>query len=193
MTSNPEHHKKVKHYDIPGDVHFLTFSCYRRYQLLSKDRSRLWFIDALESACTKHGFHLWAWVIMPEHTHLLLWTPDAEMKTAKILASIKRPVGYEAVKYLKQHAPRFLERLTVVNTNRTYHRFWQPGPGWDQNLYNPPAIHNAIEYIHNNPLRRELATNPTDWPWSSARDWAGMGHPHTQVDRTVPTLHPDCQ
>ena len=78
MTSDPAHRKKVKHYNIPGDAHFLTFSCYRRYQLLSKDRSRLWFIDALKNARTKHGFRLWAWwVIVPEHIHLLIWTPDA--------------------------------------------------------------------------------------------------------------------
>ena len=58
MVSDPKHRKKVKHYNVPGDAHFLTFSCYRRYRLLSKDRSRLWFIDALENARSKHGFHL---------------------------------------------------------------------------------------------------------------------------------------
>ena len=29
MTTDAEHRKKVKHYDIPGDSHLLTFSCYR--------------------------------------------------------------------------------------------------------------------------------------------------------------------
>ncbi len=193
MELPPPHRKKVKHYDIPGDAHLLTFSCYRRYQLLSKDRSRLWFIAALEKARARHGFHLWAWVIMPEHVHLLIWLPDAGMKTERILASIKRPVGYQAIRYLECHAPAFLTKLTVVNASRTYHRFWQPGPGWDQNLFKPAAIHNAIEYIHNNPLRRRLATKPCDWLWSSARDWAGMGHLHIQADRSVPTLYPDRQ
>jgi hypothetical protein len=31
-----------------------------------------------------------------------------------------------------------------------------------------------IEYIHNNPVRRGLAGQPTDWPWSSARFYAGL-------------------
>ena len=130
MTSNPKHRKKVKHYDIAGDAHFLTYSCYRRYQLLSKHRTRLWFVEALKNARTKHGFHLRAWMIMPEHIHLLLWMPDEEMKTDKILASINKPVSYKACQYLKQHASRFLEKLTVAGANRTYHRFWQPGSGW---------------------------------------------------------------
>lgn len=65
-----EHHKKVKHYDRERDAHFLTFSCYQRLALLSKDRTRQWFLDALDKGRVKHGFDLWAWVIMPEHVHL---------------------------------------------------------------------------------------------------------------------------
>lgn len=75
--SNESHlppRKKVKHYDN-GEPHFLKFSCYRRLPLLSKDQSCQWFVDALEDARESHGFHLWAWVIMPEHVHLLLWPP----------------------------------------------------------------------------------------------------------------------
>ena len=33
----------------------------------------------------------------------------------------------------------------------------------------------------------------TDWLWLSARDCAGLGHPHVTVDRTLPSLHPDGQ
>jgi hypothetical protein len=30
-----------------------------------------------------------------------------------------------------------------------------------------------IDYIHNNPVRLGLVDHPTDWPWSSARFYAG--------------------
>jgi hypothetical protein len=33
-----------------------------------------------------------------------------------------------------------------------------------------------IEYIHNNPVRRGLCVNPTDWIWSSARFYAGVSN-----------------
>ena len=193
MQPTPEFRKRVKHYDRQGDAHFLTFSCYRRLALLSKDRTRHWFLEALENSRERHGFDLWAWVIMPEHVHLLILLKNADSETAKILASIKRPVSYRAIQYLKQESPAFLQRLTVHNRNRTYHHFWQPGPGFDKNLSEPRAIHNAVDYIHANPVRRELAKRPIDWPWSSSRDWEGMEHPHLVVDRTLPVLHPDAQ
>ena len=50
--------------------------------------------------------------------------------------------------------------------------------------------YEVIEYIHNDPVRRGLVTTATDWPWSSARDWAGLGDPYITVDRTLPPLHP---
>ena len=45
--------KKVKHYDLPGNAHYLTFSCYHGLPLLSKDRTRLWFLEALANAFLK--------------------------------------------------------------------------------------------------------------------------------------------
>lgn len=159
-------------------------------QLLSKDRTRLWFVEALDKARIKHEFDLWAWVIMPEHIHLLIYPRNPLYTTSKILASIKKPVGYRAFQFLTENDPDFLQKLTVVNKNRTYHHFWQVGPGYDENLDDVPAVHGVIEYIHNNPVRRGLAASPTDWMWSSARDWAGLGHSLIQVDRTLPTLHP---
>lgn len=185
------HRKLVKHFDFPGHAHFLTFSCYRRMQLLSKDRTRLWFIEALGNARVKRQFDLWAWVIMPEHVHLLIYPREPHYSTSKILASLKRRVGCQAIQFLKDNNSDFLDQLTVVNKNRTYHHFWQVGPGYDKELDDVAAVHEVIEYIHNNPVRRGLSSVATEWLWSSARDWAGLGHPHVTVDRTVPTFHPN--
>ncbi len=181
-----KHRKNLKHYDLPGDAHFLTFSCYGRLPLLSKPRTCLWFIEALQAARTKHAFDLWAWVIMPEHVHLLLHPRTEPYRTASILASLKKPVGFRAIEYLRASAPAFLERLTVIHRNRTYHRFWQAGAGQDHNVHDPKTAHNIVEYIHGNPVRRGLVDRPEDWLWSSAADWAGVGNPMLRVDRTLP-------
>ena len=118
-------------------------------------------------------------------------TPDLLARDGRPACS--RPVACKAIQFVKENAPDFLEKLTVRNANRTCHRFWQAGPGYDGNLNELEAIYNAIEYIHNNPVRRGLVDCATDWLWSSARDRAGLGHPHILIDRTLPPLHPDGQ
>jgi putative transposase len=42
------------------------------------------------------------------------------------------------------------------------------GGGFDASASEPRAILAMIEYIHNNPLRRELALRAEDWQKSSA-------------------------
>lgn len=64
------HRKTCKRYDVPGDAHRLTFSCFRRLPLLNHDQSRMWLIGAIELSRTKAPSDLWAYVIMPEHVHL---------------------------------------------------------------------------------------------------------------------------
>lgn len=130
---------------------------------------------------------------MPEHVHLLICPLELTYRMETILPSIKKPVSHRAIQFLQEQAPEFLEKLTVRNRNRTYRRFWQAGPGYDANLYELESIYKAIEYIHNNPVRRGLVAHATDWPWSSACDWAGLGRPCISVDRTLPCLHPDGQ
>lgn len=126
---------------------------------------------------------------MPEHVHLLIHPCQFKYRIAALLSSIKKPVGEQAIRYLKRHAPSFLEKLTVKNRNRTYHRFWQAGAGQDRNLYDPRAVHRVIEYIHANPVRRGLVNRPEDWLWSSAADWTGANRIGLRVDRSVPMLN----
>jgi putative transposase len=180
--------KLVRHFDEPGHAYFLTFSCYHRLPLLCKDRSRRWLIDAIQAARRKHRFDLWAWVIMPEHVHLLIWPRQQGYRTQAVLADIKRPVGQEAISWLEANHPDFLVRLTVRNRNRTYRRFWQAGPGQDRNVYAPDAAYQMIEYIHGNPVRRGLVALPEQWPWSSAADWAGRRDVPLIVDRTLQSI-----
>jgi putative transposase len=62
--------KRRVRYNEPGQPRELTFSCYRHYAFLKRDRTRDWFCEALAEARTEFGFQLWAYVLMPEHVHL---------------------------------------------------------------------------------------------------------------------------
>lgn len=193
MWTPAGYRKEVRHYDN-GEPHFLTFSCYQRLPLLAKDRTRQWFLEALAAARDRHGFHLWAWVIMPEHVHLLIWPPLAKKRdggmgsVSGILADIKRPVGQRAIRYLKENSPQFLKKLTVRNRNRTYHHFWQVGSGYDENIDDASVLHDVAEYIHDNPVRRELVERIELWPWSSAAEWLDPSFRSIcPVDRTIPS------
>ena len=158
----------------PGHAHFLTYSCFRRLPLLTRDRCRNWVIQALEHTRQTQDVALWAYVIMPEHVHVLLLPRRSNYAMRNILASLKFPVARAAREYLVQAGENdWLERLTVRGPRRSAFHFWQAGGGFDHNVFQDKTLGAILEYIHGNPVRRGLVTTPADWEWSSARFWEG--------------------
>jgi putative transposase len=184
------HRKTCKRYIHPGHAHALTFSCFHGQPFLSKDRSREWFIEAVERARTKHRFHVWAYVIMPEHAHLLLWPTTEDYDISEILNSIKQSVAKRALLFVQREAPAFLPRMADRQPNGLIHyRFWQRGGGYDRNIVEPATAYREIDYMHNNPVRRGLCAKPEDWWWSGAAECAGLGAGPLRLDReSLPVL-----
>jgi putative transposase len=168
------HRKRKVTYNEPGHAHFVTYSCHGRLPLLSKDRSRQRVLDAIEKPRARLDFDLWAYVIMPEHVHLLIHPRRQTYSMRRILAALKRPVSGQAKRHLTEtNNAAWLARLTVPKGRKTVFRFWLPGGGYDENLCSDRPIHEVIEYIHANPVRRGLVERAIDWYWSSARFWEG--------------------
>jgi putative transposase len=181
--------KRRQRIDEPGDAREFTFCCYRRFSFLGKDRTRNWLIDAMNSARQKYPFDIWAYVLMPDHAHLLLFPREPGLKMGPIVGEIKEVVGRKGVAYIRKHSPEWLPKITVREGKRERHRFWQPGGGFDRNANQIKTLHYMIDYIHANPVRRGLVTRPEDWHWSSAQWYAGVEQVPIAMDRTVPMRH----
>ncbi len=189
-TSELMSRKTCRRINEPGHAHELTFSCYRRLPLLSRDRSRKWLIEAIETARQTMRFDLWAYVIMPEHAHILVRPRDPSYDMSRLLWQIKRPVGRRAIQYLEEHDPRWLNRLLTVHADgKIERRFWQSGGGYDRNVVEASTLYSMIDYIHLNPVRRGQVDRPEDSEWSSARWYAGIRPVPIEIDPNLPRLY----
>ena len=88
---------------------------------------------------------------------------------------------------MEENAPEWLAQITVQEGQRVRRRFWQPGGGYDRTATTIETVHSMIDYIHANPVRRNLVSCATDWEWSSTRWYAGMSPVLIEMDRTLPT------
>ena len=184
--------KRCRRYNDSGHAHFVTYSCYRRRPFLTRDRSRLWTRDAIAAACEKHAYDLWAYVIMPEHVHLLVSPRDADYDMSRFLASVKLPVSRRAAAFVERDAPQFKRWMRHRSASgRESLRFWQHGGGFDANLTSPIEVHQTIDYIHANPVRRGLCERAEDWPWSSAAAFAGDKSPIPIAFDSIPAVTPN--
>lgn len=162
-------------FNEPGHAHALTFCCYQRYPFLRAERTCRWLAEAIEGARSKLDLDLWAYVFMPEHVHLIVRPRRPVYEVAAILRAIKEPVGRRASAFLAKNAPQWLPRITQVRGGRTKRHFWQVGGGYDRNVVEPRTLLATIDYIHLNPVRRGLVERASDWRWSSAGWFQGLG------------------
>jgi putative transposase len=126
---------------------------------------------------------------MPEHIHVLLWPQEPVYEIRLIRTALKVPVQRKALAFLRSSAPAFLEQLRDEQPNGVVHyRFWQRGGGYDRNIIEPATLRTVIEYLHQNPVRRGLVPEATDWPWSSARFYAGRQDAMLAMDPLIDYL-----
>jgi putative transposase len=177
--------KSCERWNESGDAHELTFSCFRGLPLLGKDQTRRWMVDAIRRARQRYAFDLWAYVIMPEHVHLIIRPRRTHYDISRILFALKWPVARWALAWLRRNAPAWIAKLTDLQpSGKTAVRFWERGGGFDRNIFKEKTLAAMIEYVHANPVRRGLVAEPRDWMWSSASWYEGRRDVPLQIDDT---------
>ena len=140
----------LKRFQQADALHFITFSCFHRLPLLEAPAAREIIEAVLEQTRARHQGRVYAYVLMPEHVHLLVNEPP-------------RIVLAQFLKAFKQIASRKLRGPRE--------KFWQDRY-YDSNVYGEEARSEVIRYIHRNPVKRRLVEKPEDWLWSSFRHYA---------------------
>ena len=107
----------------------------------------------------RHFYILRAWVIMPNHVHMLLEP------------SVPLPM---ITRWLKGSTARQANQLL----GRTGSAFWQ-NESFDHWVRNDDELNRIIRYIEYNPVSAGLAQSPADWVWSSARPAGESAYPTT--------------
>jgi len=136
----------LKRFQQSRQLHFLTFSCYRRRANFATAESRAGFESSLERIRQAYGLCVYGYVVMPEHVHLLVDEPERG-GLAQVLQSLKQSVA----RTLALRAPD---------------SFWQ-ARYYDFNVWSERKFVEKLRYIHRNPVLRGLVERPEDWRWSS--------------------------
>ena len=130
------------------------------------------FLRILVEALTHVPARLLAFVVMPNHFHLVLW-----------------PVG-------DQDLSRFMQWLTRTHAQRWHRAHDSVGTGAVyQGRYRALAVQddrhllNVCRYVEQNPWRARMVAKPSDWRWGSA--WSSAGDdPRPRLDGW-PSERPD--
>jgi len=162
----------LKRYYGRNDLHFVTFSCYRRLPLLLKASARVLVVRELARVRREYGFLLVGYVVMPEHVHLLMSEP-VRGTPSTVLQMLKQRVSRKMRKQLRTKRGRQLS-LAFLEPQGEMRQFWQ-ARFYDFNVFTEKKKKEKLEYMHGNPVLRGLVEHPKDWPWSSWSNYAKNG------------------
>jgi putative transposase len=150
---------------------YITSVANSRLPVFRTDEMKKVACDALSEARRSAGFSLYAYVLMPDHLHLIT---DSILKPSKVLQYINGIISRRVIDHLKERGHNAsLQKLRHVTRKRQYRYSL-----WDHhnNLFSITSedmFMQKVNYIHQNPVRAGLVENAEDYLWSSIRFWRG--------------------
>ena len=156
---------QLKHYDNLGTARFITFSCAHRWKLLTDSTVISIVLDEIDRGRMKHDLTLLAYVIMPNHVHLVIHPRDP-VSIGSVIGEIKSRSAKRVFALWRAQNNALLNRLVHARPDDGHPSLWLP-KCYDHNCRTVETIREKIVYCHNNPVKAGLAESPGEWKWSS--------------------------
>ena len=137
--------------------------------------------------CRKHkAMEVYGYCFMPSHIHLIFRSGDED--PSGLLRDFKKYTAKKIIKTIEENPQEsrkewllwMFEKAGKENATVRFRQFWQQH-NKPIELWSDKVIQQKMEYIHNNPVTSGFVTNPTDWKYSSARNYQG-DHTILEID-----------
>ncbi len=151
-----------------NEIYFWTATIHNWEKLLNADEAKNIIIDSLFYLSNSNIIDVFAFVIMPNHIHLI-WRINSLNGKETAQGSLLKFTAHSFKKKLFQQNDIILNNFKVSAANKQY-EFWQRD-SLAIHLFTKEVAYQKLDYIHYNPCteRWQLANDPCDYNYSSAK------------------------
>ena len=159
-------------------LNFFTFTIVDWIDLFTRPVYMDMLIDSLSYCQKNKGLDIFGYVIMPSHIHLIAQTLSSE-GISKVIQNFKSYTASQILKHVKNKKSPESRRDWLLHhfafhaqKNRTHSRYqvWQR----DNHpivLFTPKVIRQKLAYIHFNPVKSKIVSQPEHYVYSSASNY----------------------
>jgi REP element-mobilizing transposase RayT len=162
----------------PTHLYFITVSAVRRAHIFRRDVIKRILVDSLNTGRILGQYELFAFVIMPNHVHIIVrclgeYTPGDIIREFK--KATAKPILRQYEAEGNQAALDFCAS-SVEREGKQAYAVWED-EHQAKNVFSPGFLRQKMDYIHNSPVQPHwaLAERPEDYLWSSARFYLTEG------------------
>lgn len=157
-----------------GNAYYVTTSVNKFIKIFKEKKYIDIILENIDFYRCKYGFKLLAYVIMPDHLHLLIFPKqDGVGEVSNMVGDFKRFTSRVLRKQMEKDKKtswlRFF-KIEVPKRKNWQYRIWQEGFD-DLGIYSLNMAKIKLNYIHNNPVRKKLVEKPEEYLYSSARNY----------------------
>lgn len=167
-------------------IYFVTTTVAGFRPILNYDPIRQIILENLDFYRRKYTTAIYAYVIMPEHLHLVVDVSRSVKTISDFMLSFKGMTARQIFRNLSKYSTTetsFFKKIVNIhhcNEKRNF-QIWQNR--FDDVVIDSSRILNQkIDYIHFNPVKRGLVNNPVDYKYSSARNYELDDHSVFRID-----------
>jgi putative transposase len=155
-----------KSYTAINKIYFWTATIHKWLPLLGNDFNKQIIVDSLKYLSDKKLITVYAFVLMPNHIHLV-WQQNALNGKETPKGSLLKHSAHLFLKQLKENGT---SNLYEVNEANKKHEIWQRD-SLGIEIYSREVAKQKLDYIHFNPVSGKwlLAKDDLDYHFSSAR------------------------
>jgi len=144
---------------------FFTATNLKWQKLLRPDKYKDIITGSLEFLVSDQRIHLYAFVIMINHIHLI-WQMRAGKSQQDVRRDFMKFTAQRIKADLQVNHPKVLDYFKVNAADREF-QFWKRNP-LSIELNSEKIFREKLEYLHLNPVRAGLCTLPEQYKYSSA-------------------------
>lgn len=159
-------------------LYFLTCATVEWIDVFTKLKYKKVFVDSLNYCIKNKGLEVYAWVLMSNHFHMIA-KAKVGFNLSGIFRDMKKHITNEILRIIfeEPEARRSwilgeMKKAGRNNSKRQTYQLWR-NDNHPIHLFSTKIIAQKVRYIHNNPVKEGLVSNPEDYVFSSARDYSG--------------------
>lgn len=152
-------------------AYYFTSVTHKRLPIFRLDQLKQVLCDALSEVRAKHGIMMLAYVIMPDHVHLLVYSDKAMSDAIRLVNGV---AARRLIQYLTEngHERSLLKLRGAVRGRNHKHSVWQHHTD-SLEIFGEDTFLQKVEYVHQNPVRAGLVEDAFKYRFSSVRCWTG--------------------
>ena len=168
-------------------AYYLTSVTKDRLRVFRRDDVKEIACGAINEARALAKFLIFAYVIMPDHLHIVT---DSEKKSRVVLRFINGIISRRVIDFLKRgQYIASLEKLRRQEDRRRHeYSLWDHHPN-ARVLTSEEMFMQRVNYTHQNPVRAGLVKSAEEYKYSSARIWKGKAQDNEPLMVDIDKIH----